>query len=104
MSNENMIHQIEKKQRREDPHVALLRKDFWAAPDDDLFDRKSVAAALNVSVSLLEKYATTGGGPPYLELGRLRRYRKGDVLDWFSRTVRKRWSTSDGADQELKAA
>jgi hypothetical protein len=90
-----MIHDTKRKTRREDPEVAALRKDFWAASNDDLFDRRSVAAALNVSISLLEKYATTGGGPPYLELGRLRRYRKGDLLGWYSRTVRQRWSTSD---------
>src|SRR4051812_41171199 len=90
-----MIHDTTKKKRREDPEIAALRKDFWAASDEDLFDRRSVAAALNVSVSLLEKYATTGGGPPYIELGRLRRYRKTDVLSWYTGKVRRRWSSSD---------
>lgn len=98
-----MINDTRKRRR---PQLDQLRKDFWAAPDDALLDRRTVAAGLSVSVSTLEKLATKGGGPAYFDygaLGRLCRYRKKDVIDWFTSKVRRRWSTSE-ASESLAAA
>lgn len=89
---------INDSRKRKQPHLAELRDAFWSAPNDALLDRRTVAAGLNVSVSLLEKLVTNGRGPAYLdygELGRLRRYRKADVIDWFTRKVRRKWSSSE---------
>src|SRR5262245_29404504 len=88
-----------RKKKPTSPEVIAARNEFLAAPEDALLDRRTVAAGLNISTSLLEKFACKGGGPPYHALGRLRRYRKGDVLDWYSRKVQRRWNTSDDGDQ-----
>lgn len=80
------------------PEQAALRNDFWAALPDALFCRKTVAAALCMSVSWLEKLATSGGGPGYSALGKRKvLYRKSDVVEWFSKFARH--STSDSGLQ-----
>jgi predicted DNA-binding transcriptional regulator AlpA len=47
------------------------------------------------SISTLEKDRWEGGGPPYVKMGRLVRYRPADVRAWLSERVRR--STSEGA-------
>jgi predicted DNA-binding transcriptional regulator AlpA len=47
------------------------------------------------SVSTLEKDRWEGGGPPYVKMGRLVRYRPSDVQAWLAQRVRQ--STSEGA-------
>lgn len=53
----------------------------------------SAAAMTGLSVSTLNKLRCSGGGPPFLKLGRAVRYARNDVEDWLaSRRVR---STSE---------
>lgn len=47
-------------------------------PDRCLSER-SVSALLDVSVAALRKWRRTGGGPPYLRIGKLVRYRLSDL-------------------------
>lgn len=60
------------------------------------------AAYTGVSRSTLEKLRIFGGGPRYLKLGRLVRYRKSDLEEWLS--IRAVSSTSDPALKQLKHA
>jgi hypothetical protein len=71
-----------------------LRAEFWPAPLDALFDRSTVAAALNRSNAWLEMKATAGGGPPFLKFGRRVLYRKRDVLAWLDKNSISASSTS----------
>jgi hypothetical protein len=51
------------------------------AEADRCLSERSVAALLEVSVAALRKWRRTGGGPPYLRIGKLIRYRlSGSVL------------------------
>jgi predicted DNA-binding transcriptional regulator AlpA len=45
--------------------------------------RKDVAARIGVCESTLEKLAVTGGGPPFIRIGRAVRYRWSDVETWL---------------------
>jgi Helix-turn-helix domain len=55
-----------------------------AEPDRCLSERP-VAAVLEVSVAALRKWRRTGGGPPYLRIGKLIRYRLSDLRDFMNR-------------------
>jgi excisionase family DNA binding protein len=57
------------------------------------------AAYTGVSRSTLEKLRVFGGGPRYLKLGRLVRYRQADLEEWLS--LRAVSSTSDRALKQL---
>jgi excisionase family DNA binding protein len=57
------------------------------------------AAYTGVSRSTLEKLRVFGGGPRYLKLGRLVRYRQADLEEWLS--VRAVSSTSDRVAKQL---
>lgn len=54
--------------------------------------RKEAADYLGISVALLAKLATTGGGPPYSLLGNAVVYAREDLDAWFA--ARRRTSTS----------
>ena len=62
-------------------------RQFDEAPDGALFDQKIVAAKLDVSIALLEKLRWTGGGVPFVKLGRSVKYRKTDVLDFIEARI-----------------
>jgi hypothetical protein len=62
-------------------------RQFDEAPDGALFDQKIVAAKLDVSTALLEKLRWTGGGVPFVKLGRAVKYRKTDVLEFIESRV-----------------
>jgi predicted DNA-binding transcriptional regulator AlpA len=49
------------------------------------------------SISTLEKDRWEGGGPPYVKMGRLVRYRPADVNDWLAERVRRSTSECAGA-------
>jgi hypothetical protein len=66
---------------------------FDEAPDGALFDQKIVAAKLDVSTALLEKLRWTGGGVPFVKLGRAVKYRKTDVLEFIEARVCRSTST-----------
>lgn len=73
-------------------------REFDAAPEGALFDQKIVAAKLDVSTAQLEKLRWTGGGVPFVKLGRSVKYRKTDVLEFIEARVCR--STSSIAAQQ----
>ena len=50
-------------------------------------DTTRAAARIGLSRSTLEKLRVYGGGPPYLKLGRLVRYRAHDLDTWLAERV-----------------
>jgi hypothetical protein len=52
-------------------------------PTAEVVSERSAAALLAVSVALLRKWRRTGGGPPYLRIGRLVRYRLSDLRNFM---------------------
>lgn len=50
--------------------------------DDELLTTEQLAAEWNVPASRLHKGRLTGDSPPFLKLGHLVRYRRGDVRAW----------------------
>jgi predicted DNA-binding transcriptional regulator AlpA len=51
-------------------------------PDRCLSERQ-VAALLGVSIAALRKWRRVGGGPPYLRIGKLIRYRFSDLQNFM---------------------
>jgi predicted DNA-binding transcriptional regulator AlpA len=49
---------------------------------DPLLNQKQAARVLGISPRTLERYRVAGTGPRYVRLGRLIRYRKGDLANW----------------------
>jgi hypothetical protein len=68
---------------------------FWAAQDDALVERQTMAAGLCMSVAWANVIAVKGGGPAFIKFGRKSFYRKLDVVDWINKTGRKARSTSE---------
>lgn len=60
-------------------------KDFAHNVDDELLTTKQLAAEWNVPPSRLNKERLTGGGCPYIKLGRLVRYRRSDARLYVAR-------------------
>ena len=58
---------------------------FWAAPDEALFPQTALVAITGMSNAHFERARWEGGGPKFLKLGRLVRYRKADVVAWINR-------------------
>ena len=61
------------------------RAAFWAATNDSLHDRETLAAVRHVERQTIELEAIKGGGVPYLKIGRRALYRKSDVLAWIAK-------------------
>lgn len=59
-----------------------LRARFWRSGPEDIFDRKTVAAVLYVSVSTLELWHRLGSGPPCERIGRKMFYRRAAFDTW----------------------
>ncbi len=59
--------------------------EFYAAPDDALFSQVSVAHIRDCSKFTLERDRWSGGGIPFVKIGRAVRYRKADVLAWLEK-------------------
>lgn len=55
---------------------------------DKLFDQKTSAKLLGISVRTLERHRVAGTGPRYARLGRLIRYREGDLDAWVQGSLR----------------
>jgi excisionase family DNA binding protein len=53
------------------------------AEPNHLLDAKSLASYLSVSTRTLENMLLRGDGPPYVRLGRQRRWRPVDVEAWL---------------------
>jgi len=64
---------------------------------DPLLTPRDASAFLGLSRSGLAKLRLTGGGPPFIKLGRQVRYRLGDLEAWLRGEVRS--STSDPGPQ-----
>lgn len=58
------------------------------AEPNPLLDAKSLAGYLRVSTRTLENILMRGEGPPYLRLGRQRRWRPADVEVWLKERTR----------------
>ena len=63
--------------------------------DDPLLRSDEAAGILNVKPTTLERWRMTGGGPPYLKLGKVVRYRRSDLEAFAAASTRK--STSEQA-------
>lgn len=50
---------------------------------DELLDQSRVATILGTTEKFLEARRCRGGGPAYIRVGRLIRYRKSDVDAWL---------------------
>lgn len=59
--------------------AAALRAEFYALPDHAMVDRDTAAAALYLTRNTLEAAAVTGGGVPYIRVGRRALYKKADL-------------------------
>ena len=57
--------------------------------DETLLHRKEAASYLNCRPELLEEWASSGKGPPYVKHGRWVRYRVGDLRAWVEQRVRR---------------
>jgi len=55
---------------------------------ESLLDSAELAALLNVPERSLAQWAYRGVGPPYVKVGRHRRYRPEDVERWLERQTR----------------
>jgi predicted DNA-binding transcriptional regulator AlpA len=51
--------------------------------DEKLMTRPEISAHFGITQRYLEELAVTGGGPPYVKLGRAVRYKAGDVRAWI---------------------
>lgn len=61
--------------------------------DETLYDELVISKNLDCEQKTLQAWRSRGGGPPFVKIGRLVRYRGFDVKRWIdSRTVR---STSE---------
>jgi predicted DNA-binding transcriptional regulator AlpA len=67
-----------------------------------LYDENYVAQLLGCTPKALQAWRTRGGGPPFVKLGRLVRYKWSDVSAWLE--TRRRTSTSHGRDTIPTAA
>jgi len=54
-------------------------------PSDPLIDEVAGARILNCKVKTLQAWRSRGGGPRYVKVGSLVRYRKSDILEWIER-------------------
>ena len=55
---------------------------------DRLMDCNELAKYLGVTPDTLGGYRTKGIGPKYIKIGRVIRYRVGDVRDWLDQKAR----------------
>ena len=58
-----------------------------------LLDQEKAAERLGVAPKTMEAWRHRGGGPPYLKIGRLCKYRSSDLQSWIEQNVRR--STSE---------
>lgn len=50
-----------------------------------IFTPKELSEYMGIAIHTLALYRLYGTGPKYLKLGRIIRYKLGDVLDWIDR-------------------
>lgn len=57
--------------------------EFYSAPDSSLFNQITVAQVRDCSKATMERDRWSGGGIPFIKIGRSVKYRKSDVLHWL---------------------
>jgi hypothetical protein len=57
---------------------------FWAAPDQMLFDQRTIALILSCSEATLERNRWLGIGLPFVKMGRTVCYKKADVVAYLN--------------------
>lgn len=63
---------------------AAMIQNFYSAPNDALFDQKTIAAVRGCSTATMERDRWAGGGIPFRKIGGKVRYKKADVLNWLN--------------------
>lgn len=58
-------------------------QEFWQAPNEALFNQKTIAAIRCCSTSTLERDRWAGDGIPYIKVKHKCLYRKADVVNWL---------------------
>ncbi|KTD37590.1 hypothetical protein Lmor_0453 [Legionella moravica] len=82
------------------PSRLHLLNEFESAPHSAFFNQQTIAAVLSCSTQLLERNRWSGGGVPYLKIGRNVLYRKSDVVNFLQRQ-KIYYSTSDEGQLQL---
>lgn len=54
---------------------------------DPLLTERGAAALLAISVRTLQAWRSKGTGPAYVRVGRVIRYRRGDLLKWIEKNT-----------------
>jgi hypothetical protein len=57
--------------------------EFYSAPETSLFNQITVAHVRDCSKATMERDRWSGGGIPFIKIGRSVKYRKCDVLHWL---------------------
>ncbi len=65
----------------------MTRHDFSFDAAEELLTTKQAAAFLKVSPKTLERMRVEGGGPVFVKVGRLVRYRRSDLLAFIDSNV-----------------
>jgi hypothetical protein len=67
----------------------LVQRKGTPQPHDNLAETlcsgEKAAERLGISQRTLEKYRVTGGGPPFIKIGKSIRYRIGDLDSWIAK-------------------
>jgi len=53
--------------------------------DDELIDQRAMSKILRITTKTAEAWRSRGGGPRYVKVGALVRYRKSDIAEWIER-------------------
>lgn len=61
----------------------MFDRDSQQVAHEPLLSPSLAAKMLGVSPAALEKWARVGGGPPYVRVGRLRRYHPKAIREWI---------------------
>ena len=69
---------------------------------DMLLDQRKVAMILDTTTKFLEARRVRGGGPVFVKIGSLVRYRGGDLLAWIAE--QRRSSTSESPKESAKVS
>jgi len=70
--------------------------EFYSAPDTALFNQSVIAHVRDCSTATLERDRWSGGGIPYLRIGRAVKYRKSDVVAWLDKHQTQQSTSENG--------
>lgn len=57
--------------------------EFYEAPDEALFNQKTLCAVLGCASQFVERHRRVGIGVPYIKIGSMVRYKKADILNYI---------------------